>query len=164
MINPVVYDNVNPGLESGLGVWEAIHVLQQALEKHHSQWAQYTWQDSKGEEHGLAEYFWDTSHAQMIGVSPRVFLVTSGLALDWQIPANTDFLDAIDDVGVTLTQHYWDYEFNDDLQSSYPQVANSANYALYAFFDFDQEILAEWCETYIELFGESPLDIPSYDE
>lgn len=162
VVNPTVYDNVNAGLE--LGILEAIDVLQQALESHQPEWGQYTWQDTRGDEHGLGYYFWNKANAQMIGVNPRVWLVATGLELDWSFPSDSDLRDVTTELGVTLTQHYRDYAFNEEIQRSYPNVADPANYALYAFFDFDQEILIEWCETYVMLFDESPLYLPGYDK
>ncbi len=151
VIDYAVYDNVNPGLE--LGVWEAIDVLQQALETNHPGWAQYTWEDSDNEERNLAYYFWNKSRAQMIGVNPRVLLVTTGLALDWQISTDKDLRDAIVEIGVTLTEHYWEFEFNEDLREIYPQVANAPTYALYAFYDYDLNQLNNWASEYDRLFG-----------
>lgn len=143
VIDYSVYINADAGLE--LGVWEAIGVLQQALEEHHPEWAQ---------EEGLAEYVWDHSHAQMIGVNPRVLLVTAGVALDWQASEDQDLREEIVQVGVTLTQHYREFRFNEDLQANYPQVANAASYALYAFFDYDLAKLEAWQQEYDQMFGE----------
>jgi len=149
VIDDAVYNDVNPGLEKG--VWEAIDVLQQALEQ--PSWAQYRWQDSKGQEHTLAEYIWDASHAQMIGVNPRVLLVAAGVALDWQVPEGQDLRRAISQVGVTLNKHYLAFLFDEALRARYPQVANAATYALYAFFDHDLAKLKTWAEEYDRLFG-----------
>ena len=81
VIDDAIYNDVNAGLQLG-GPWEAIDVLQQALETHHPGWAEYTWDDSDNEERNLAYYFWNKSRAQMIGVNPRVLLVTVGVTLD----------------------------------------------------------------------------------
>lgn len=152
---------MNPG--QSLGVWEAIDLLQQALNEHHPQWADFTWLDSDGELHSLAEYVWDVSHAQFINVNPKVLLVTSGVHFDWEVPADEDLRDSIGSVGVQLNDHYRDYFQNEDRQSEYSEVEDAANYALYAFFNYDRGSLQLWCETYIRLFDESPLIIPAYD-
>lgn len=151
VIDNVLYDNVNPGLE--LGIWEAIDVMQRALETHHPVWAQYTWEDSDGKERNLAYYLWNKSRAQMIGVNPRVLLVTAGLALDWQIPSDKDLLDSIAEQGVTLTEHYREFKFNEDLRELFPQVANDPTYALYAFYNYDLNKLNNWVSEYDLLFG-----------
>ena len=143
VIEYFTYENVDAGLE--LGAWGAIEVLQQALDVHHPGWAQ---------EEGLAKYVWDHSHAQMIGVNPRVLLVTAGMALNWQIPEGHDLGEDVSQVGVTLTQHYRGFLFNEDLQADYPQVANAESYALYAFFDYDLEKLNAWQQEYDRMFGE----------
>jgi hypothetical protein len=143
LVDRAVYDAVDAGLE--LGVGEAVEVLQQALEEHHPEWA---------EEDGLAEYVWNHSHAQNIGVNPRVLLVTTGVALDWQIPEDHDLREDIIQTGITLTQHYREFRFNEELQANYPQVADAANYALYAFFDYDLEKLDAWQQEYDQMFGE----------
>lgn len=151
VIDHAVYDNGNPGLE--LGIWEAIDVMQQALETNHPGWAEYTWEDSDNAERNLAYYFWNKSRAQMIGVNPRVLLVTTGLALNWQIPRDQDLRVAISEIGVTLTKHYRGYRFNEDLRELYPRVANAPTYALYAFYDYDLEKLNIWASEYDRLFG-----------
>ena len=151
VIDDTVYRDVDAGIE--LGVWEAIGVLQQALEQRAPAWAQYRWQDSKGKEHSLAEYIWNASGAQMIGVNPRVLLVTVGMALEWQVPEGKDLRRAVSEVGVTLTQHYRAFRFDEALRARYPQVANPASYALYAFFGYDLEKLNAWAQEYDRLFG-----------
>ncbi len=157
VIDEGVYNDVEPGIE--MGVWEAIDVLQGALERRAPVWAQYRWRDSKGKEHSLAEYIWDVSSAQRIGVNPRVLLVTAGMALDWQVPKGKDLLRAISEVGVTLTEHYHAFLFDEALRARYPQVANAASYALYAFFDYNMEKLHAWQQIYQNLFGHDALSL-----
>jgi hypothetical protein len=150
-----VYANVDAG--SGLGVSGAIGMLQQALEEYHPEWAQ---------DDGLAEYVWNHSGAPMIGVNPQVLLVTTGVSLDWQILDDHDLREDIDLVGVTLTRHYREFQFDEDLQADYPQVANASSYALYAHFDYDLEKLEAWQQEYDRMFGEiqpriKPSSIPT---
>lgn len=123
----------------------AIDVLQQALDEHHPEW---------GQEERLARDSWNYSGAQNIGVNPRVLLVTTGVTLDWQIPENHNLKEAIIQTGVVLTQHYREFRFNEELQASYPQVANASSYALYAFFDYDLEKLDAWVQEYDKMFGD----------
>jgi len=105
----------------------------------------------------LAEYIWNVAHTQMIGVNPRVLLVTAGMALNWQVPKGKDLPRAISEVGVTLTQHALAFWSDKALRARYPQVANEGSYALYAFFGYDQEKLHAWRQTYEELFGRGAL-------
>ncbi len=143
VIDESVYNNVDAGIE--LGAKGAIKALQQAMNDYHPEW---------GQEDDLAGYIWDHSAAQMIGVNPRVLLVTAGVSLDWRVPEDSDLLEDISKVGVTLTQHYREFRFNEELQNGYPQVANAASYALYAFFDFDLEKLDAWQQEYDRMFGD----------
>ena len=142
VIDETVYLS-DAGIE--LGVREAVDVLQQALDEHHPEWAR---------EDGLAPYVWNHSGAQMIGVNPRVLLVTVGMSLDWQIPEDHDLREDVLQVGVALTQHYRDFRFDEDLQANYPQIANAGSYALYAFFGYDLEKLETWQQEYDRMFGD----------
>ncbi|MBV6394435.1 MAG: hypothetical protein KPEEDBHJ_03691 [Anaerolineales bacterium] len=142
IIDESVYNDVDAGIE--LGAKGAIRALQQAMDDYHPEW---------GQEVDLAGYLWDHSAAQMIGVNPRVLLVTAGVALDWQAFKNHDLGD-ISQVGVTLTQHYREFRFNEALQALYPQIANAASYALYAFFNYDLKKLNVWQLEYDRMFGD----------
>ena len=142
VIDEEVYHS-DAGIE--LGARGAIGVLQEALEAHHPEWAQ---------EDDLAEYVWDSSGTQNIGVNPRVLLVTAGVSLDWQVPESSNLLEDISRAGVALTQQYREFRFNDELQANYPQVANAESYALFAFFDYDLEKLNAWQQEYDQMFGD----------
>ncbi len=83
-IDHAVYDDVDAGLE--LGEWGAIGMLQQALEKHHPQWARHTRMDAYGHRYNVAEYVWNISNAQRIGVNPHVLLMTAGMARTGESP------------------------------------------------------------------------------
>ncbi|WKZ49166.1 MAG: hypothetical protein QY306_07330 [Anaerolineales bacterium] len=153
VIDRATYLDVDAGLELGLGPSGAIAVLQEALDEHHPDW---------GQEEGLAKNAWNYSHAQNIGVNPRALLVTTGVALDWQIPEDHDLKEDIIQTGVALTQSYREFRFNEELQAKYPQVANAASYALYAFFDYDLEKLEVWQQEYDRMFGDvQPRIIPN---
>lgn len=152
VIDRSTYVDVDAGLE--LGARGAIGILQQALEAHHPNWAQ---------EEGFAEYVWDVSGTQKIGVNPRVLLVTAGVSLDWQIPEGHYLQKNVSLVGVTLTQHYREFRFDEDLQAKYSQISNASNYALYAFFDFDLEKLETWGQEYDRMFGDIQPRIASED-
>jgi hypothetical protein len=143
VIDESVYNDVDAGIE--LGAKGATGVLQQAMDDYHPEW---------GQQNDLAGYVWDHSHAQMIGVNPRILLVTAGVTLGWQIPNDHNVRDDIVKVGVALTQHYRDFRFNEELRSAYPQIGNAASYALYAFFDYDLERLSAWQQEYDRMFGD----------
>lgn len=142
VIDKSVYNNVDAGIELGVNPKDG---LQQALDEHHPDW---------GQEEDLASDVWSYSGAQNIGINPRVLLVTTGVALDWQIPENHDLKENIIQTGVVLTQHYREFRFNEEFQANYPYVADAANYALYAFFDFDLEKLNAWQQEYDRMFGD----------
>lgn len=152
VIDNPIYENVNAGLD--MGIWEAIDVMQDALEEYHPEWAFYSYEDSPGEERNVTYYLWNYCDAQTIGVNPRVLMVTAGIALDWQIPTDKDLGQAISEVGIDLTQHYRDFRFDESLQELYPMVENPSSYALYAFFDYDLEQLKLWIDTYDLMFGD----------
>lgn len=145
IVDRATYINSDAGLELGLGPSGAIAILQQALDEHYPDWEQ---------EENLASDVWSYSGTQNIGVNPRVLLVTTGVALNWQIPENHDLKEDIIQTGVALTQHYREFRFNEELQANYPQVADAANYALFAFFDFDLEKLDAWQQEYDKMFGD----------
>jgi hypothetical protein len=142
VIDEEVYHS-DAGIE--LGARGAIGVLQEALDEYHPEWAQ---------EDELAEYVWDSSHTQNIGVNPRVLLVTAGVSLDWQVIEGNNLLEDISRAGVALTQHYREFRFNEELQANYPQVANAESYALFVFFDYDLEKLNAWQQEYDQMFGD----------
>jgi len=88
IIDDAVYGDLEPGIE--MGVWEAIGVLQQALERRAPAWAQYRVKAVKNPVHplqgSLADEIWGIAHAPLTLVNPRVLLVTAGVALDWRSP------------------------------------------------------------------------------
>ncbi|MGM0373646.1 MAG: hypothetical protein ACQEQQ_04405 [Chloroflexota bacterium] len=152
IIDEAVYNNSHPGLECGTAM-EAIDKLQQALEEHHPAWTAYTWEDFQSKDRNIAYYIWNVSTTQLVRVNPRVLLVTAGIALDWQVPAEEELTDAVSEVGAALTKHYREYQFDEDLRERYPQAVNASTYALYAFFGHDLEKLNRWANEYDRMFG-----------
>ncbi len=161
VIDNDIYENSDVGWE--LGIWEAIDVMQQALEEYHPEWALYSYKDSSSEERNVAYYLWNHSNAQFVIVNPRVLMVTAGITLDWQIPVDKDLGFAITEIGVALTQHYRDFRFDESLQELYPMVESPASYALYAYFNYDLEKLRLWMDEYDLMFGalQPRIDPPS---
>jgi len=151
VIDNHIYGNSDAGSE--LGVWQAIDVMQVALIQHHPEWSLYTYQNSSQEERNISYSIWNRSNSQTIVVNPRVLMVTAGITLDWQIPTDKDLRLAISEVGVALTQHFRDYQFDESLQEQYPQVWNPSSYALYAYFNYDLEQLKGWADEYDLMFG-----------
>ncbi len=141
-----------------MGVWEAIGVLQQALEQRAPAWAQYRVETVENPVHplrgSLAEYIWNQAGAPLTLVNPRVLLVTAGVALDWQIPQDRPLPDAISEIGGQLWEYYLAFRFDPQVRAQYPHVTNAASYALYAFFEYDQAKLQRWAAEYDVLFGE----------
>ena len=155
IIDDAVYGDLEPGIE--MGVWEAIGVLQQALERRAPAWAQYRVKAVKNPVHplhgSLANYIWNQAGAPLTLVNPRVLLVTAGVALDWQIPRDRPLPKAIAEIGGQLWEHYRAFLFNPRVRAQHPEVANAASYALYAFFGYDREKLRVWAAEYDALFG-----------
>ena len=107
----------------------------------------------------------DASFAETFHLNPAVTLVTVGLHLDWILPKDNDLFTIARSTGEKLDGFYWDYAFDDvddqmTIKTQYPEVANAATYSIYAFFDYDQEMLEDWCETYINLYDQSPINPP----
>jgi hypothetical protein len=108
VLDDAVYEDLEPGIE--MGVWEAIGVLQQALERRAPAWAQYQVKAVKNPVHplhgSLADEIWGLAGAPLTLVNPRVLLVTAGVALDWQIPRDRPLPKAIAEIGGQLWEHY----------------------------------------------------------
>ncbi len=155
VIDETVAGDLEPGIEQE--VWEAIGVLQQALEQRAPAWAQYRVETVGNPVHplrgSLAEYIWDQAHAPLTLVNPRVLLVTAGVALDWQLPQDRPLPDAISEIGGQLWEYDLAFRFDPQVRAQYPHVANAASYALYAFFEYDLEKLDVWQREYDTLFG-----------
>lgn len=155
VIDDAVYGDPEPGIEQG--VWEAVEVLQRALERRAPAWAQYRVEMFPNPVHplqnSLANYIWNQAGAPLTLVNPRVLLVTAGVALDWQVPQDRPLPEAISEIGGRLREHYLTFRFDPKVRVQHPDVANAASYAIYAFFGYDREKVRLWEQTYQELFG-----------
>ena len=91
------------------------------------------------------------------GVSPAVLLVTYGLDKNWELPVNGDLVSEVDYIRAALHQreNYWILGTVD--RDQYPMMGNAATYALYHYFSGDWSRLEDWCQTYVQVFNESPL-------
>jgi murein DD-endopeptidase MepM/ murein hydrolase activator NlpD len=90
------------------------------------------------------------------GVNPAVLLVTVGMELNWQVPSDGDLYSLAVQTAKELGRFAVEYDTQEEVQSSYPQIGNQSTYALYRFFGEDPERLVEWKETYQTLFSEDP--------
>jgi hypothetical protein len=91
-------------------------------------------------------------------INPAVTLVTLGITLGWQLPANSDLFLKSREISQNLNHLAFDWtkDGSEQVRARYPEVSNEASYALYVFFNYDKEKLQIWCNTYQRLFGTSP--------
>ncbi len=138
--------------------------IQQALAGTFPEWAAFTQAFERGEKtyvYDIGKVMRTASLAETFSLNPAITLVTLGVSLDWQLPPDGDLYSRAYAIGERLDHLYWEYAFNNDrIQSQYPEVANGATYALYLYFDRDQEVLRIWCETYYALFSQLPFHNP----
>ena len=145
-------------------------ILDNALSTNYPEWSSFRQQlDWRDDPVSAGIIFDDASFAESFQLNPAVTLVTVGLHLDWKLPTDSDLFSIARSAGEKLDGLYWDYAFDDvddqtQIKTEYPEVANAATYSIYAFFEYDQAILEDWCETYVKLFDESPLYLPNYDK
>jgi len=135
--------------------------LNKALALHYPEWAHYTQMVS-----------WDTQPVKLgeiivsaslneqlnLQINPAVTLITLGESMDWQLPANTDLFLKSREISEELEGMALDWvnPQNEGLRSQYPEVANSATYTLYAYFNYKLDRLQSWCNTYQRLFETPP--------
>ncbi len=140
--------------------------LDRALEVRFPEWTTFTqipyWNDKPL---SAGEIIDEASFAEEFQINPAITLVTLGVEFNWMLPSNGDLFTIARETAKNLNGYYWDYAFDDiddqtQIKNSYPGIENAATYAIYAYFDNDKEKLVEWCETYIELFNQSPLNPP----
>lgn len=136
--------------------------LDQILSDHFPKWARYrqavSWSTTPEK---LGEIINSGStNVTSWGVNSSVALVTLGEIYRWEIPEGKDLFSVTEELSQELFYLAWDWANpeNQQLRDRYPYVSNEATYAVYAFFDYDQEKLQSWCEVYLRLFGVSSLD------
>ena len=140
---------------SDLGTTES--VLDQALVTHYPEWANYRqmvpWSTQPVK---LGEVIVSASLDEYLRqINPAVTLVVLGESLNWQLPASTDLFSKSREISLTLQQHDYDWvdPQNESLRNQYPEVTNTATYALYAYFNHNLDRLHSWCNIYEQLFG-----------
>jgi hypothetical protein len=148
----VVSDNIFTAMEPGNPV-----VFDRILTEHDPAWATFR-QTDHGEVRSAGIIFHETSAGPELGtaINPAVVLVTYGFEQNWQLPASGDLVAEVEHIRAVLFQHRFDWVHGQVDQSQYP-VANAATFALYRYFNDDVSKLEGWCETYVQVYNESPL-------
>lgn len=121
------------------------------------------WEDFQQYDHGemrtagkiFHESAWGPNMGE--GVSPAILLITYGVELDWELPPYGALVAKVVLMRNLLFQDISEWNRGVIDQSQYPAIKNGASYALFRYFDGDQDILEKWCRTYIDVFGESPI-------
>ena len=121
-------------------------------------WADFQ-QDVHGEIRSAGVVFHETAFGPELGtgVNPAVLLVTYGVERNWELPINGNLVSEVDEIRAVLFQYRSDWVHGQVDPNQYP-VANGATYALYRYFNGDLSKLEDWCRTYVQVYGESPLD------
>jgi hypothetical protein len=132
-------------------------ILDKALLNNYLEWSSFRQKlDWRDEPVSAGIIIDDASFAETFQLNPAVTLVTVGLHLDWELPPDNDLFTISRSTGEKLDDQT-------KIKTKYPEVGNAATYSIYAFFEYDQAILEDWCKTYVKLFDESPLYLPNYD-
>jgi hypothetical protein len=120
-------------------------------------WADFR-QNQSGEIRSAGVIFHETAFGPELGtgINPAVLLVTYGVEQNWELPANGDLVSEVDRIRAELHQYESDMILKKIDLSQYP-VANGATYVLYHYFNGDLAELQDWCHTYVQVYGESPL-------
>jgi len=119
------------------------------------------WADFQQEDHGemrAAGYiFYESSFGPEMGMgaNPAVVLVVYGVKNNWAPPVNGDLVSVVYQIRDSLYHDEAEWNFGDIDLSQYPPIANGATYALYRYFDGNEQKLESWCRTYEEVYGES---------
>jgi hypothetical protein len=142
-------------------LWSHEKEIDQALANNFPEWASYTQKVS-----------WDTKPVEIseivnsasldeelnVQVNSRVALVVLGMSLEWNIPKEIDLYVRSKEINLKLSHLTleWDKPGNESIQARFPEISNSATYALYVFFNYDKEKLKQFCNTYQRLFRTTP--------
>jgi len=134
--------------------------LDEVLVDHYPDWANFEQSVSwYSEPVRVGKIIEGASFRDHYNFSPAVTLVTLGESLDWQIPSDGDLYSRSLVVSEALIRPAWEWikPENEQVRAQHPQISNGATYALYVFFEGDEDRLQTWCNTYRQLFGESSL-------
>ena len=91
------------------------------------------------------------------GVNPAVLLITYGVERNWELPTYGALVAKVVQIRTLLNRYESEWFRGEVDQSQYPAINNGASYALYRYYDGNQEKLEMWCRTYVDIFGESPI-------
>jgi len=142
-----------------LGILES--ELDQALAAHYPEWASYTqtvsW-STQPEKLGAIIVAASLDEYSSLQINAAVTLVVLGESVHWQLPSNTDLYLKSQEISEELDRLAFDWENpqNESLRSQYPEVTNSATYAIYTYFNHNLDRLQSWCNIYQQLFGTPP--------
>lgn len=92
------------------------------------------------------------------GINPAVILVIYGVERNWGLPATGDLVSEVDRIRAALDGYRLEWVRGQVDQSQYPTVANGGTSILYRYFDGDLTKLEDWCQAYMQVFNESPLE------
>jgi hypothetical protein len=130
--------------------------LNQALANSYSEWANYR-QDVSwySEPVTIGKIVREASFQEKFSLNAEVTLVTLGESLAWKLPANQDLFSQSLTISERLVRLWDEYSHpdNEAIRARYPEVKNSATYALYVFFNYETQRLRAWCMTHQKLFG-----------
>lgn len=135
--------------------------LDQALTTYYPEWASYTqtvsW-STQPEKLGAIIVAASLDEYSSLQINAAVTLVVLGESVHWQLPSNTDLYLKSQEISEELDRLAFDWENpqNESLRSQYPEVTNSATYAIYTYFNSRLDRLQRWCSTYQQLFGTPP--------
>lgn len=136
--------------------------ITQALAADFPEWADFEQTIEGGTQPSTIGYLIEVASLwqETFALNPAVTLVTLGVSLDWQLPPDGDLYSRAIATGERLHSLWfeWTNPENGHIRARHPELANDgATYALYTFFNQDIEKLQVWCDTYQQLFGDSPL-------
>lgn len=149
VMSGLLFTALEPG---GPQMFDRILVQQNPL------WSDFR-QEDQGEMRSAGIIFHETSFGPEwgTGVNPAVILVTYGVDRNWELPINGDLVSDVENIRAILRQHETDWIIGKVDYSQYPMLVNGATYTLYRYFNADLSKLETWCRTYVQVYGESPL-------
>ena len=132
-------------------------IYDQILISHNPAWEDYRqkYQDKEWTAGVIISQYAFHPHGK--GVSPAVILVTYGVEHDWELPDYGALIAKVEQIRIFLNEYERQWILEEVDRTKYPPIKNGASYALYKYFEGDNNLLEEWCRTYIEVYEESPL-------
>jgi hypothetical protein len=138
-------------------LWSHERVIDQALARYYPEWGNYRQMVSWSTEPvKLSEILTSASFDNELNlqINSTVALVALGMSLDWQLPVHSDLFLKSREISLKLNDLAleWERPGNEQIHMSFANISNAATYALYIYFDSNQEKLREFCTTYQRLF------------